>query len=422
MKKLAKSIVVAILGWQVRRLRKKNDFKIVAVVGSTGKTSTKYAIANVLASDFKVLYQAGNYNDIVSVPLIFFGHDMPSLFSPLAWLGIFISNEKQLSKPYPWEVVVLELGTDSPDIIAQFERYLHLDIAVLASIAPEHMEFFGSLKDVAEEELSVRGYADTLVVNADLCAREYLNESEYVSYGMHEEADYRLTEVVFERLGHSFTMLKGREKLFSAFHPSISEVQLYSVAAAVAVADQLGMDTRHLSTAIRSIKPVSGRMKILEGIKKSVIWDDTYNASPVAVKAALSALYKAESPHKIALLGNMNELGQFSEEAHRDIGAYCDPQQLDYVVTIGHDANTYLAEEARKRGCNVKTCADAPEAGDFIKTRLARGTIVLAKGSQNGVYAEEAVKLFLDDPSDSGRLVRQSPMWISKKRSQGVIK
>lgn len=422
MKKIAKRIVVAILGWQIRRLRKKNDFKIVAVVGSTGKTSTKYAIANVLASGFKVRYQAGNYNDIVSVPLVFFGHDMPSLLSPLAWLEIFITNERLIAKKYDWDIVVLELGTDGPGQIAQFEKYLHIDIAVLTSIAPEHMEYFESLKNVAEEELSVRHYADNLIINADLCSGKYLKDVDYIAYGMHKDAYYRLSKVIFDQRGHSFTMMKDDKEIFKAFHPSISEVQLYSVAAAISVADQLGMKDQDLSAAIKFIKPVSGRMQILEGVKKSVIWDDTYNASPEAVKAALSALYRAEASYKIALLGNMNELGTYSQKAHKEVGSFCDPDKLDMVVTIGPDANTYLAEEARKRGCKVKGFDNPQEAGAFIKSHIKKGSVVLAKGSQNGVFAEEAVKTLLNDSADAGRLVRQSPMWISKKRTQGVIK
>jgi hypothetical protein len=101
MKKLAKKSVAAVLGWQVRRLRKKNVLKIVGVTGSIGKTSSKFAITAILKQQFKVQSQAGNYNDVVSVPLIFFGQKLPNIFNPLAWLITFWRNERIIRRPYP---------------------------------------------------------------------------------------------------------------------------------------------------------------------------------------------------------------------------------------------------------------------------------------------------------------------------------
>ena len=167
MKKAAKGIVAQILGWQVRRLRKKNDFKIIGVAGSIGKTSTKIAIAKVLSEGLRVQFQEGNYNDLITVPLIFFGLSEPSLFNPLAWLKAFIKIEKQLLKPYPFDVVVVEIGTDGPGQIDRFGKYLHCDITVLTAISHEHMEFFGTLSDVAKEELSVSKYTDLLLINKE---------------------------------------------------------------------------------------------------------------------------------------------------------------------------------------------------------------------------------------------------------------
>jgi hypothetical protein len=124
LKSFGKDIVLIVLSWQVKRLQRRNDIKTVGVVGSYGKTSTKLAIARVLQKHFRVQYQEGNYNDIVSVPLVFFGEAMPSILNPIAWLLIFIRNELQLLKPYPYDIVVLELGTDGPGQIAAFKRYL----------------------------------------------------------------------------------------------------------------------------------------------------------------------------------------------------------------------------------------------------------------------------------------------------------
>jgi UDP-N-acetylmuramoyl-tripeptide--D-alanyl-D-alanine ligase len=156
-------------------------------------------------------------------------------------------------------------------------------------------------------------------------------------------------------------------------------------------------------------------MRRLAGVNGSIIIDDTYNASPEAVKLALSSLYQMDSPQKIAVLGNMNELGASSEEEHRKIGEYCDPKQLSLVLTLGTDANKYLAEAAETKGCKVVTFDNPYTIGDYLKSIVKPGAIVLAKGSQNGVFAEEAVKLLLANPKDQSKLVRQSPQWLKIK-------
>jgi UDP-N-acetylmuramoyl-tripeptide--D-alanyl-D-alanine ligase len=156
-------------------------------------------------------------------------------------------------------------------------------------------------------------------------------------------------------------------------------------------------------------------MQILPGIKDSVVIDDTYNASPLAVKAALDVLYAAKAKQRIAILGSMNELGAYSRQAHDEVGDYCDARKLDLVVTIGHDAKRWLAPAARRQGCTVQSFMNPHEAGAYVSGKLRKGGVVLAKGSQNGVFAEEALKPLLADPTDQAKLVRQSPAWLTKK-------
>lgn len=416
MKKLARAVIVAILGWQVRRLRRTHDFKVVAVAGSIGKTSTKFAIAQVLGQQYKVRFQEGNYNDLVSVPLVFFGRSMPSLLNPVAWLVVIVRNELQIHKRYPFDVVIVEVGTDGPGQIAAFERYLHADIAVLTSIAPEHMEFFADLDAVALEELAIQDYADTILVNADLTDQTYVDHIERATtYALHKTATYKVTEFAFEPDGVDFAVTKNDAEFLRASHTSISEPHLYSLMAAVSVADQLGMSPADIIAGLVHVKPVSGRMQRLNGIRNSTIIDDSYNASPEAVKAALETLYRIDAPQKIALLGNMNELGDFSIQAHTEVGAFCEPSQLAEVITLGPDANAHLAPAAEKAGCKVTTFTTPYQAGEYLKERIEEGAVVLVKGSQNHVYAEEAIKPILANPTDEQKLVRQSPSWIKKK-------
>jgi len=133
------------------------------------------------------------------------------------------------------------------------------------------------------------------------------------------------------------------------------------------------------------------------------------------MKAALHTLYRLAAPQKIAVLGNMNELGKYSEAAHHEIGQYCDPKQLDLLVTIGPDANKYLALTAAAKGCKVQQFDDPYSVGEYLKPIVKKGALVLVKGSQNRVFAEETVKLLLANPKDAEKLVRQSAEWLKKK-------
>ncbi len=420
MKKAFKAIVTNILGWQVHRLVRNHPVSIVAVTGSIGKTSTKRAIAKLLATDVRVCYQEGNYNDIVSVPLVFFNKSIPSLFNPLAWLGTILSNEKQIYGEYPYDAVVLELGTDAPGQIQKFAKYLSVDLLVITAITPEHMEFFVDLDAVAREELVAQTFSKAVLINKDLCAQKYISEvsKKCFTYAINEPADYRTTINSFKDNQYDISITIANGQNLSARYEGVADVELYSVCAATAVAHQLGTPVAKIVEGIGQLQAFNGRMKRLRGINQSLIIDDTYNASPVAVKAALDALYKSDRTQRIALLGNMNELGDYSEQAHIEVGEYCDPNKLDVVITLGPDANLYLAEAAEKRGCKVKRFNSPYEAGEFIKKTIKPGSVILAKGSQNGVYAEEAIKYFLADPKDEKQLVRQTPDWLSKKSKQ----
>lgn len=416
MKRLMKQLVVAVLGWQVRRLQRKDgDFQTIGVVGSYGKTSSKMAIAELLETELHVRYQKGNYNDTSTVPLVFFGQTLPSLFNPLAWLIIFIKNEMVLRQEvFPFDVVIVELGIDGPGQMEEFGKFLRLDWVLVAALGPEHMEQFDDLAQVAEEELKVQDFADRIVVNKDLCDKELLGSlsKPYEEYSL----EYARTLPL-----NSWRIRVGDEDPIRLEQAVLSKARLYSLSNAVVMGLKMGMSEQKIKQNLGKIKAVPGRMNTLDGKKGSVIIDDTYNASPEATILALETLYSYPAKQRIALLGNMNELGKFSEELHRQIGHACEPGKLDLVVTLGEDANKYLADQAEKAGCKVERAETPYQAAAIIEKILKPDAVVLAKGSQNGVFAEEAVKLLLAEPNDDRYLVRQSPSWLAKKeRAFGV--
>jgi len=418
-KKLGRSIVCRILEHQVRTLLRKNpNLKIVAVAGSVGKTSTKLAIAKVLESQFKVRYQTGNYNDRVTVPLIFFGRKQPNIFNLLAWIKIFVANEHTLRRRYPYEVVVVELGTDGPGFMSEF-HYLPVSLAVVTGITPEHMENFKTLDAVAAEELTVFDYSETVLINGDDVPGKYVAGRRFKEYSLESvQADYRAEVLKADLKGQKLHVRFANGRTINIESSYVGKPGARFMLAAAAVADQLDMEASEIVKAVKKVEPFAGRMQILKGAKDSVLIDDTYNSSPVAAKSALDVLCAAKTRQRIAILGSMNELGDYSPEAHREVGDYCDPKKLKLVVTVGADAKKYLASAAKKHGCTVKSFMSPYDAGNYVRKQLKSKAVVLAKGSQNGVFAEETLKMLLADSDDVHKLVRQSKYWMSKKAKQ----
>jgi len=417
-----KKLIQILLENRTKAYLKKHKPKVVVVAGSVGKTSTKMALATVLGEAYRVRTQDGNHNTPLSVPLAVMGIEYPTnIRSIQEWWATFGAINLRINQPDDAEVIVQELGTDNPGDLKVF-KYLRPDVAVITAVSPEHMEFFGTIEAVAKEELSVAKWSKLTVVNrddVDVRYAKYAETSNIDTYGMGEKAEYRIivepASPLDGRIGHLITPEWGEVPVNLQL---IGEHSIKAAAAAAAVGAKLGLSSQQVAIGISKIIPSPGRMQVLRGLNDSTIIDDTYNASPLAVSAALKTLGEIESDQRIAILGSMNELGESSPESHRQIGELCTPAKLSWVVTIGDDAEQYLAPAAMKQGCQVRTFKSPYEAGAFVHSVLKPGTVVLAKGSQNGVFAEEAIKIFLHSTEDESKLVRQSPEWLRVKSEQ----
>ncbi len=397
--------------------------KLIVITGSVGKTSTKNAIATVLAEKYRVRVHDGNHNMDMSVPPALLGIRYPeNARSPLAWLTVLRAMNRRIREPQDVDVIVQELGTDKPGDVSHFATYLRPDIAVVTAVSEEHMEFFKTIEAVAAEELSVAAFSNLTVINRDDISAQYAKyaQTENIdTYGLTDPAEYRLKvepgSPLDGRMGHIVTPEWGEVPVSLQL---VGDHALKAAAAALCVASRCGLTSAEAAVGVSKIRPTKGRMQILRGVERSTLIDDTYNASPLAVTAALETLYSIDTPQRIAILGSMNEMGESSPAAHDAVGQACNPEKLNWVVTIGVDAETYLAPAAVKKGCQVRSFRSPYEAGGFVHSVLEPGAVVLAKGSQNGVFAEEALKVLLHSTEEESRLVRQSAYWMSQKRQQ----
>ncbi len=417
LKSSARRFIARVLERQVKQLIIGNHLKVVAVTGSVGKTSTKLAIATILQQKFRVLAHEGNYNSEIGLPLSIFELETPSnLVNPLAWFKIF-SLARRKAANYPYDVLVLELGADQPGDIGKFMGYLQPDIGIITAIAPAHTEQFGSVEAILEEKFKLALGSRLVMLNADdnlLMSRSSEVKDRLITFG--EGGDYGWDELDLNRGAGQLRLGK-----YGTLGVKLNVIAIHAaqtIVIAGAVADQLGLDSQQIVDGAGQVKPFRGRMNPLSGALGSLIIDDTYNSSPSAAMAALKTL-KTYSGTKIAIMGSMNELGAYSEEGHKLVGRAC--SGVDWLITIGEAASNYLAHEAVKVGMKpdkVKTFDSPYAAGAFVKNLLGKDVTVLAKGSQNRVFAEEAIKLLLANSKDEDQLVRQSPKWQAVKLQQ----
>ena len=421
------------------------EIKLIVVAGSVGKTSTKRALGDLLVQRYRVRMHEGNHNSEVSVPLAILGIALPAkLKNPFSWFGVFRAARRRIRQSTDVDVIIQELGVDHPGDMAAFGEYLRPDIALVTAVTPEHMEFFGTIEAVAQEELSVLSFSKVGLINRDDIDGRFadlINNPNFSTYGTSGSAEFRFEpqrfdadverafnlickgvgfvahNELFGHVGYEGTIIASEYGSFPATIKVAGEHSLRPIMGAVAAAIMFGFAPEEVVRGLSMIKPVPGRMNILHGIGGVTVIDDTYNSSPAAAAAALQTLYSFDdAAERIVVLGDMRELGASSQMEHEKLGSMCDPNLLAWVVTVGPESERYIAPAARRRGCQVHIARNAIEAGEFVRSVTQGNAIVLVKGSQDTIYLEECVKVLCNMTEDV-KLVRQDAQWMAKKEA-----
>ena len=426
MKPILKKIVVNILTLEAKLVLKKYKPKIIAVTGNVGKTSTKDAIYTSLCNFISIRKNQKSFNSEIGVPLTILGLEN-AWGNPLKW----VQNILKGVWVYVWKVkypdwLVLEIGADHPGDIESITKWLTPDVVVITRIpgVPVHVEYFKDGNALMEEKaflLKALQEDGIAVLNADdeniLALGKYV-KGNVVHYGMENPSTvfadkYNLMYEGDYLAGMQFRISYDSNVIPVVLKGVVGIQHVYPVLASAGVGIALKLPLVKLAEAFLSHEYPRGRMNVLRGINNTVIIDDTYNSSPVALEFALKTLKEVLTKgRKIAVLGDMLELGSYSVNSHKEGGRWV-ADSADILLTVGVRARDFKdsAVEAGMSLNSVWSFHNSIEAGEFLKEFIKEGDVILAKGSQ-GMRMEKAVSMILEDKENAAKLlVRQESEW-----------
>ena len=424
-----KHIVVGILTAQAQLVLRRHKPKIIAVTGSAGKTTTKDAIYSVLSQNDRFVRKSEkSYNSELGVPLTILGLES-GWGSPWRWFlniikGFFVLVS---SERYP-EWLVLEVGADRPGDIRKLARWLVPDIAVITSIPdiPVHVEFFNSPQALAWEKRRLVEHLKhdgILILNGDdALTKKIHNEfrSVAVTFGFEGQNAFIAEEagIQYENkkpVGMHFYAAHSGSRISVSVHGALGKPRIYAALAAMAVGEAAGIPLEGAARALETWAPPPGRMRLIPGIRGSIILDDTYNSSPAAALSALDTLKEIKGAKKrIAVLGDMLELGRFSTEAHKQVGQHAQ-KCVDMLVTVGFRAHTIAttALDLEMPETNIREYeqSESERAGKELEPELKEGVVVLVKGSQSMRMEKTVLEIMAEPLRAEELLVRMDHDW-----------
>ncbi len=414
-----KKVIFAILSMEATFVLRRFKPIIIGITGNVGKTSTKEALFILLKNHHIVVASPKSYNSAIGVSLTILGLES-AWRSSVGWMDNICRGAWRIISraPYP-EMLVLEMGVDRPGDLDQLLKLAPPKVAIVTAVGeiPVHVEFFATPAALAKEKTKIiksLGADGTAILNADdplILAMAEDTRARVLTYGFASNAQvrasaYKLTMAKEKPTGLTFKIDYDGKTVPIKIAGLFGKHQIYPVLAAATAGLALGLNLIEIAEGLAIYTVPKGRGRVIGGIKSSHIIDDSYNASPIATKAALQMLGEFEYPRKIAVLGDMLELGKFSTDAHRDVAAHA-AQVADVLVAVGIRAKVMAEAKAKE----FHWFANSQEAAEFLKDFVREGDIILVKGSQ-GVRMEKIVETLMAEPEHArDLLVRQEKYW-----------
>lgn len=343
-----------------------NNVKVVAITGSVGKTSTKDMIYSVLSQKYKVLKTEGNYNNEIGMPLTI----------------LKLTNE---------EIMVLEMGMNSFGEISLLTKIAKPDVAVITNIGTAHIGNLGSRENILKAKMEILeglNKEGTVVINYDndLLKNWYKKEKQnynIITYGIQKGSIVIGTNIKYNESGSTCKVVLN-ERSYDIHIPVGGEHFVSNGLCAVSVAKVFNIPMESIVRGIENFELTKKRMEIKTSKKGAMIINDCYNANYDSMKAALDYLGKLSNKRKIAVLGDMLELGEYSEKLHRDVGKVVAINNIDILICVGKQARN-IAQKAQEEGItNIFICDSNEEAIDILQKTIQKEDAILLKAS-NGL-------------------------------------
>jgi len=361
--------------------RRSLPLKVIAITGSNGKTSTKDFVAATLSRGFRVTKTEGNFNNHVGLP------------------------QTMLAASSSDEIAVWEIGMNHPGEIAALSKLAAPDVAIITNVGLAHIEFMGSREAIAVEKRALAEAVDaggTVILNADDPFSQGIAErtrAKVILAGI-ENGSVRANEVSQSATGCEFTILEGAHRCRAQLPvPGIHMVQ--NAMLAVAAGRAFGLSLENCAAGLASAPLTKARLQIKE-INGIQFIDDSYNANPDSMKAALRTLVELDADgRRIAVLGQMSELGEESERGHREVGEAAAALGIDELIAVGA-TGAAMARAAQKAGLEKSLSVDSPDAAaEILGETASPGDLILVKGSRSA-RMERVLEAFAKRQSAAG--------------------
>lgn len=353
------------------------DLKVIAVTGSAGKTTTKDLIYSVLTQKYNCLKTEGNYNNHIGLPLTLLRLTAETKFA------------------------VLEMGMSALGEIELLAKIAEPNFGIVTNAAAAHLKQLGSLENIAQakkELIDQLQETNTAVLNYDNSYTRKMGEitaADVIYFGFNRGADLQTVDYNFDREKEILSFkVKYSNKNYSFNLNKAGKHNIYNAMAAIIIALKLGLSLSEIQQGLLETEFSSNRMEFIELNNGARIINDSYNANPLAVKAALNVLSELKAERKIAILASMLELGSESELKHQEVGAYAAEKEVDLLITIGSEAEPIAAgAEPGMKPEKIIILANNQECIDFLAAEIRADDLILIKGSRANRLEEIAAEL-----------------------------
>jgi len=426
MKDLIKKIIVTILTWEAKAVLVRFNPYIIGVTGNLGKTSTKDAIYTVMKDHMYVRRSEKSMNSEFGVPLTILG-EKSGWNSPIKWIIIIVRGFfAPFSKEYPTHLV-LEIGADRPGDIKNITSWIKPDITVVTQFGqvPVHIEFFANREAIIEEKgylVSALKESGLFIYNADDHDAQKLLEktsAKKIGIGIREHTDVKANDVNLYGSpleGTEATIVVNNEHYHLKLPEVVGKSPVYCALPALAVASYLHIPIDTACASFETMAKPKGRMRLLRGMNDSIIIDDSYNASPKATEHGLQTLSEIETAgRKIAVLGDMLELGEYTRDEHYKVGKIAAKScHLLYTVGIRSRVTAEGALDGAMLDENIMQCDTSIDAGKELVKIIQPHDVIYVKGSQS-MRMERVISMILASHHDPATvLVRQEKEWRNR--------